>query len=91
MIYPRTVPQADALNRFFSRRGQTLHHVIGLEVPEEELVDRMIKRGRRPYFSISFSLWVPFPLPGAPKITTFISKGKGRGDSRRIPPHGSTG
>ena len=45
--FPRTVPQADALNRFFSRRGQTLHHVIGLEVPEEELVDRMIKRGQQ--------------------------------------------
>ncbi len=45
--FPRTVPQADALNRFFSRRGQTLHHVIGLEVPEDELVDRMIKRGQQ--------------------------------------------
>ena len=45
--FPRTVPQADALNRFFSRRGQTLHHVIGLEVPEDELVDRMIKHGQQ--------------------------------------------
>ena len=45
--FPRTVPLADALNRFFSRRGQTLHHVIGLEVPEDELVDRMIKRGQQ--------------------------------------------
>lgn len=45
--FPRTVPQADALNRFFSRRGQTLHHVIGLEVPEDELIERMIKRGQQ--------------------------------------------
>jgi len=44
--FPRTVPQADALKRFFDRRGQELHHVIGLEVPEDELVDRMIKRGQ---------------------------------------------
>lgn len=43
--FPRTVPQADALKRFFERRGQELHHVIGLEVPEGELIDRMIKRG----------------------------------------------
>lgn len=43
--FPRTVPQADALKRFFERRGQQLHHVIGLEVPEGELIDRMIKRG----------------------------------------------
>ena len=25
-----------------------------------------------PYFSISLSLWVPFPAPGAPKITIFF-------------------
>jgi len=45
--FPRTVPQADALKRFFEQRGQELHHVIGLEVPEEELVERMIKRGQQ--------------------------------------------
>lgn len=45
--FPRTIPQAEALQRFFERRGQELHHVIGLEVPEEELVDRMIKRGQQ--------------------------------------------
>ena len=26
----------------------------------------------RPYFSMSLSLWVPFPDPGAPKITMFF-------------------
>lgn len=44
--FPRTVPQADALSRFLESRGDEVHHVIGLEVPEEELVDRMIKRGQ---------------------------------------------
>lgn len=43
--FPRTIPQAEALNRFLDKRGQKIHHVIGLEVPEDELVDRMIKRG----------------------------------------------
>lgn len=43
--FPRTIPQAEALDRFFEKRGRKLHHVIGLEVPEYELVDRMIKRG----------------------------------------------
>ena len=43
--FPRTSPQAEALNRFLERRGQKIHHVVGLEVPEDELVDRMIKRG----------------------------------------------
>ncbi|MBD5224787.1 MAG: adenylate kinase [Bacteroidales bacterium] len=45
--FPRTIPQAEALKRFFERRGMNLDHVIGLEVPEEELVDRMIKRGQQ--------------------------------------------
>ena len=44
--FPRTIPQAEALKRFFDRRGLTLDHVIGLEVPEDELVTRMIKRGQ---------------------------------------------
>ncbi len=43
--FPRTIPQAEALNRFLEKRGQKIHHVVGLEVPEDELVDRMIKRG----------------------------------------------
>lgn len=43
--FPRTIPQAEALNRFLAKRGQEIHHVVGLEVPEYELVDRMIKRG----------------------------------------------
>ena len=43
--FPRTIPQAEALNRFLEKRGQKIPHVVGLEVPEDELVDRMIKRG----------------------------------------------
>lgn len=45
--FPRTVPQADALEDLFKRCGQELHHVIGLEVPEDELVQRMILRGKQ--------------------------------------------
>lgn len=45
--FPRTIPQAEALKRFLERRGQEIHHVIGLEVPEDELVERMIKRGQQ--------------------------------------------
>ena len=43
--FPRTIPQAEALNRFLEKRGQKIHHVIGLEVPEEELIARMLRRG----------------------------------------------
>lgn len=44
--FPRTVPQAEALKELLRKRGSELHTVIGLEVPEDELVDRMIARGK---------------------------------------------
>lgn len=44
--FPRTIPQAEALKELLRKRGTDLHAVIGLEVPEEELVERMVKRGK---------------------------------------------
>lgn len=44
--FPRTIPQAEALSELLKERGTRLHAVVGLEVPENELVDRMIKRGK---------------------------------------------
>ena len=44
--FPRTIPQAKALTELLRKRGSELHAVIGLEVPEEELVQRMLKRGQ---------------------------------------------
>lgn len=44
--FPRTVAQADALKKLLKNRGSDLHAVIGLEVPEEELVERMLNRGK---------------------------------------------
>ncbi len=44
--FPRTIPQAEALKELLRKRGTDLHAVIGLEVPEEELVERMINRGK---------------------------------------------
>lgn len=45
--FPRTIPQAKALKKLLNKRGTDLHAVIGLEVPEEELVERMLKRGQQ--------------------------------------------
>lgn len=45
--FPRTIPQAIALKELLQKRGTDLHAVIGLEVPEDELVDRMLKRGQQ--------------------------------------------
>ena len=44
--FPRTIPQAEALKGLLQKRGTDLHAVVGLEVPEEELVNRMIARGK---------------------------------------------
>lgn len=45
--FPRTIAQAEALDRFMAKHGCEVEHVIGLEVPEDELIDRMIKRGQQ--------------------------------------------
>jgi len=44
--FPRTVPQADALKEMLARRGTRLHTVVGLEVDDDELVTRLIQRGK---------------------------------------------
>lgn len=44
--FPRTIPQAEALDRILAERGMKLDGVIGLEVPDEELIGRMIHRGQ---------------------------------------------
>lgn len=44
--FPRTIPQAEALKGLLRKRGSDLHAVIGLEVPEDELVNRMLARGK---------------------------------------------
>lgn len=43
--FPRTIPQAEALEKMLTKRGTKVHAVVGLEVPEEELTVRLLKRG----------------------------------------------
>ena len=44
--FPRTIPQAQALEALLLDRGMELSAVVGLEVDEPELIDRLIKRGQ---------------------------------------------
>jgi adenylate kinase len=44
--FPRTVPQAEALDRMLARRGMPLDLVLALDVPVERLVNRLLARGR---------------------------------------------
>lgn len=45
--FPRTIPQAEALKKLLQERNLALDAVVGLEVPEEQLIERMIKRGQQ--------------------------------------------
>ena len=42
--FPRTVAQAEALDQFMKMNGSAIHHVIALDVTEEELRARIAKR-----------------------------------------------
>ena len=44
--FPRTIPQAKALSEMLKGYGTDVHAVVGLEVDEDELVKRMIERGK---------------------------------------------
>ena len=44
--FPRTIPQAEALKDLLKKHDSDLHAVVGLEVPDEELVERMLNRGK---------------------------------------------
>lgn len=44
--FPRTIPQAEALKKMLSERGHNVAAMIELDVPEDELMTRLIKRGK---------------------------------------------
>ena len=44
--FPRTIAQAEALKVMLNERGQDVTAMIELDVPEDELMDRLIKRGQ---------------------------------------------
>lgn len=43
--FPRTIPQAEALKKMLGERGHRIAAMIELDVPEDILMDRLIKRG----------------------------------------------
>ena len=44
--FPRTIAQAEALKKMLAERGQDVSLMGDLDVPEEELMVRLIKRGK---------------------------------------------
>lgn len=44
--FPRTIPQADALKKMLGERGHDITAMIELDVPDEVLLERLVKRGK---------------------------------------------
>lgn len=44
--FPRTIPQAEALKQMLDKRGHKVAAMLELDVPEDELMTRLIKRGQ---------------------------------------------
>ena len=44
--FPRTIPQADALDRLLNEKNTSITGLIALEVVEQEIVDRILNRGK---------------------------------------------
>ena len=68
--FPRTIPQADALKKMLERRGTSLHTVVGLEVDDAELMDRLVKRGKDSGRSDDNPDTTPPPSPCVTTIST---------------------
>lgn len=45
--FPRTIPQAEALKKMLADRGHKVAAMIELDVPEDELMKRLILRGQQ--------------------------------------------
>ena len=45
--FPRTIAQAEALKKMLAERGQEVSIMLDLEVPEDELMNRLILRGQQ--------------------------------------------
>lgn len=44
--FPRTIAQAEALSKMLEQYNTEVHAVVGLEVDEDELIRRMLERGK---------------------------------------------
>jgi len=44
--FPRTIPQAEALDALLAERGDSISRLIMLDVTEDEIVERILERGK---------------------------------------------
>jgi adenylate kinase len=63
--FPRTLPQAEALDKMLSSRGSKLDRVLALEVPRELLIERAVLRRTDKRTGQIYHLKYSPPPPGA--------------------------
>jgi len=63
--FPRTVPQAEALDKMLASRGSKLDRVLALEVPRELLIERAVLRRADKRTGQIYHLKYSPPPPGA--------------------------
>jgi adenylate kinase len=63
--FPRTVPQAEALNKLLESRGQKLNAVLALDVPKDLLLERAVLRRTDKRTGQIYHLKYKPPPPGA--------------------------
>lgn len=44
--FPRTIPQAEALDALLLERGQDISGLVALDVPDQEIIQRILERGK---------------------------------------------
>jgi adenylate kinase len=44
--FPRTIPQAEALDALLAEHGTSISGLVALDVPDEEIIDRILSRGK---------------------------------------------
>ncbi|MDO4616492.1 MAG: adenylate kinase [Lachnospiraceae bacterium] len=59
--FPRTIPQAEALTEALNKRGEKIDYAINVEVPDENIVNRM--SGRRACLGCGATYHVVFNAP----------------------------
>lgn len=75
--FPRTLPQAETLDDLLERRAMSVDGVIELAVPRDELVRRMLARGREDDDPDVFARRIEsFELQTAPLLDYYSRQGK---------------
>ena len=73
--FPRTIPQAEALKKMLNERGTDVSIMLNLQVDEDELIKRLLERGKVSGETIKSRLEV-YHKQTAPLADFYVKEGK---------------